>query len=148
MIPINELRIGNYISIQGNIKRITLISNDAVFSETSVIWFDGEQHGDVQSCAAADVQPVLLTDLILSQCGFVLHDYFKFWQFMDPSAQKRFELDIDSDYNVIDFMRRPLVKKVSSLHHLQNICFALKGAELDFRPNLQIVSSPSIPVAV
>jgi hypothetical protein len=133
MIPINELRIGNYIFIHGNIKRISLISNDVVFSETPVLWANGEQHEDVQSFNAEGVQPVLLTDLILTECGFVFHDYFRFWQYIDLSASKRIELDIDSDYNIIDFMRKPLVKKVNSLHQLQNICFALKGVELKFQ---------------
>lgn len=146
MVLINELRIGNYISIQGKVKRISLVSNDAAFSKSPVIRFEGEQQEELQSCGAAEVQPVLLSDLILSQCGFVFHDYFKFWQLVESSASKRFELDIDSDYNIIDFMRRPIIRKVRSLHQLQNICFILKGAELNFQPDLSFVSSLSIPV--
>jgi len=39
-------------------------------------------------------------------------------------------MDIDSDYDVIDFMRKPVVKNLVSLHQLQNAYFMLKGREL------------------
>ncbi len=42
-------------------------------------------------------------------------------------------MDIDRDYNVIDFMRRPLVRSITSLHQLQNIYFSLKGKEIGFK---------------
>jgi hypothetical protein len=35
----------------------------------------------LESCASDQVQPVPLTDVILQQCGFIFHQYFKFWQF-------------------------------------------------------------------
>jgi hypothetical protein len=43
MIPINELRGGNYVSIQESIKRISQISNDTFFSTTPAIRFNGEE---------------------------------------------------------------------------------------------------------
>jgi hypothetical protein len=43
-------------------------------------------------------------------------------------------MDIDPDYNVLDFMRRPVVKKLSSLHQVQNVYFFLKGEELGLEP--------------
>src|SRR5881398_2401323 len=125
MIPINELRIGSYVSIKGSIKRVSLISDDSIFSEMPVLWMKGDLSKDVQKYGTADIEPVPMSDQVLSQCGFVFHDYFRFWQLIDTSS-KRFKLDIDPDYNIIDFMRRPLVKKISSLHQLQNIYFALK----------------------
>lgn len=79
-----------------------------------------------------NIQPVPLTDDVLRQCGFVYHDYFKFWQLLTSSAGHRSEMDIDRDYDIIDFMRRPIIRKVASLHQLQNIHFMLKGTELNF----------------
>jgi hypothetical protein len=79
-----------------------------------------------------NIQPVPMTDDVLRQCGFVYHDYFKFWQLLGSTAGLRSEMDIDRDYDIIDFMRRPLIKKVASLHQLQNIYFMLKGSELKF----------------
>jgi len=74
------------------------------------------------------IEPVPLTDDVLKQCGFVYHDYFKFWQLITTGT--RSEMDIDSDYDVIDFMRRPIIKSLASLHQLQNVYFMLKGREL------------------
>ncbi|GAA4746200.1 hypothetical protein [Flavisolibacter ginsenosidimutans] len=81
------------------------------------------------------LQPVPLSDAVLKQCRFVYHEYFKFWQLITGQDESRSEMDIDGDYNVIDFMRKPLVKKVASLHQLQNIYFMLKGKELAFQEN-------------
>jgi hypothetical protein len=78
------------------------------------------------------VQPVPLTDDRLIECGFVYHDYFKFWQLLTSKAGFKSEMDIDRDYDIIDFMRRPIIRKVASLHQLQNIYFMLKGTELNF----------------
>jgi hypothetical protein len=57
----------------------------------------------------------------------------KLWQLVNGKEENRSEMDIDRDYNVICFMRRPLVKKGTSLHQLQNIYFMLKGKELVLR---------------
>ena len=77
------------------------------------------------------LQPVALNDDVLRQWGFVFHDYFHFWQRISTGI--RSEMDIDRDYNVIDFMRKPIVNKLESLHQLQNIFFVLKGRELIFQ---------------
>jgi hypothetical protein len=81
----------------------------------------------------ADIAPVPLTDAVLQEHNFVYHDYFKFWQLIDGQEENRSEMDIDRDYNLIDFMRRPVVKKIGSLHQLQNVYFMLKGKELHSR---------------
>ena len=44
----------------------------------------------------------------------------------------RSEMNISPDYEVIDFMRKPILKKLTSLHQLQNVYFMLKGRELKF----------------
>lgn len=83
------------------------------------------------TCPLAQVQPVPLSDELLQQAGFHFHPYFQFWQKIETGNGERSELDLDRDYNVIDFMRRPLVKGIASLHQLQNIFYSLKGRELD-----------------
>jgi hypothetical protein len=46
-------------------------------------------------------------------------------------------MDINNDYDLIDFMRKTIIKKMTSLHQLQNVYFILKGRELKWesRPN-------------
>jgi hypothetical protein len=138
MILCQELRIGNYALVNGSIQRVAMVSVEGFDAPTPSIRVSGDPSGHLESCTSEIVQPVLLTDLILQQCGFVFHEYFKFWQLIHSSAEQRSELDIDPDYNVIDFMRRPIVKKLTSLHQLQNLYFALKGKELVFQPNLHL----------
>ena len=144
MIPINELRIGNYIRFEGNIKKISFISNGSFFSAQPVVGFSGDQLNENAVYDEADVQEVSLTTDILKKCGFVFHEYFRFWQLIDLSSDHRSELDMDSDYNILDFMRRPIVKNVASLHQLQNIYFALKGRELFFQQNTLVRSQPPV----
>ena len=132
MIPCTELRIGNYVLIDGRLQKVSSLRREQ--DETASIDFVNAADNRAESCDAAKAQPATLTDEILQQCGFVLHNYFKFWQLITVSPDKRFEMDIDTDYNLIDFMRRPIVKRMTSLHQLQNIYFALKGEELAFQP--------------
>jgi hypothetical protein len=128
MIPSNELRIGNYVLSEGNIERLSMINN-----RTSAVEVEESETNEKTGLTLFSIQPVPLTDAVLQQCDFVYHDYFKFWQLINGKAENRSEMDIDRDYSIIDFMRRPVVKKLTSLHQLQNIYFLLKGKELLFR---------------
>ena len=44
---------------------------------------------------------------------------------IDQYWWKGTEMDIDPDYTLIDFMRRPIVKNIASLHQLQNLYYML-----------------------
>jgi hypothetical protein len=134
MIQSNELRIGNYVQCEGRLECLAMINNKT--STVDVEKNDGDAKVEL---TLSSIQPVPLTDDILQQCKFVHHDYFKFWQLVSGKDELRSEMDIDRDYNVIDFMRRPLVKKVTSLHQLQNIYFVLKGRNWCFRKQLQFL---------
>lgn len=126
MISCYELRIGNYVLVDENLQEILIIANKT--ASTTSIDENNEQAGSEHSLE--HIQPVPLTDDILKQCGFVYHDYFKFWQLITTGI--RSEMNISPDYEVIDFMRKPILKKLTSLHQLQNIYFMLKGRELKF----------------
>ena len=124
MISCNELRLGNRVLVDKNLQQVSMITGTAVFT------IDAEEgHEQAASEHSSDqIEPVPLTDEVLKQCGFVYHDYFKFWQLVTTGI--RSEMDIDSDYDVIDFMHKPIVKQLASLHQLQNVYFMLKGREL------------------
>jgi hypothetical protein len=133
MIPCHELRIGNYVLAEQAMQQVSMIDNTT--SSTKAVLFDtkgGETQTNKQY-KLESLQPIPLTEDILKQCQFVYHDYFKFWQLVSGTDENRSELDIDRDYNIIDFMRKPIVKKVASLHQLQNIYFMLKGKELAYQ---------------
>lgn len=135
MIQAHELRIGNYILMNGQLQQVFMINQQTAQVNFSSVDSNG-QATDGEGCTLANAQPVPLTEDILQQCRFVYHDYFKFWQLITGTGDLRSEMDIDRDFNIIDFMRRPFVKKVSSLHQLQNIYFMLLGKELPFQPKV------------
>ncbi len=136
MIPCNELRIGNHVLVDETLRKVSTISGTTV---STVAPRNSTEAATERSFN--NIQPVPLTDDVLRQCGFVYHDYFKFWQLLTSTGGHRSEMDIDLDYDIIDFMRRPIIRKVASLHQLQNIYFMLKGAELNF-------AEKQVPVAV
>jgi hypothetical protein len=109
---------------------------------TTVFTIDAEENNEVTASEYAQekLEPVTLTDELLKECGFVFHHYFKFWQLITTGI--RSEMDLSPDYEVIDFMRKPILKKLASLHQLQNIYFMLKGRELKVNKKMmQIMQS-------
>ena len=124
MIPCHELRIGNYFLLNSQLHQVSMVNGNG----SAAIGY--EAGGAVHTCPPDQAQPVPLSDELLQQAGFRYHPYFQFWQKIEGGPGELSELDIDRDYNVIDFMRRPLVKGIHSLHQLQNIFYTLKGREL------------------
>lgn len=125
MIPCHELRIGNYFLLDGQLHQVSLVNGNG----SAAVGYEDE--GAVHTCPLTQAQPVPLSDELLQQAGFRYHPYFQFWQKIERVPGGFSELDIDRDYNVIDFMRRPIVKDIHSLHQLQNIFYTLKGRELE-----------------
>ncbi len=134
MIPNYELRIGNYVLFNDTLEQVTVITGTGVSGVKLNSNQDASSDHDLET-----IQPVPLTDEVLKQCGFVYHDYFKFWQLITTGI--RSEMNISPDYEVIDFMRKPILKKLTSLHQLQNVYFMLKGRELNFN------QATSIPIS-
>lgn len=125
MISCYELRIGNYVLVDESLQRI------AAINRTTASTLEAEENNEnVSEHNLDNIEPVPLTDDIIKQCGFAFHDYFKFWQLITTGI--RSEMNISPDYEVIDFMRKPILNKLTSLHQLQNIYFLLKGRELQF----------------
>lgn len=124
MISAYELRLGNYVLVNENLKKISVVTRTKV----STIDMKGNIEETQSENNLESISPVPLTDDVIKACGFVYHDYFKFWQRISTGI--RSEMDLSPDYEVIDFMRKPILKKLTSLHQLQNIYFMLKGREL------------------
>jgi hypothetical protein len=131
MISAYELRLGNHVLVNQEIRKISILTNTTVFT----IDADGSKEEAPSETNLEAVNPIPLTDDLLKECGFVYHDYFKFWQLVTTGI--RSEMDINNDYDLIDFMRKTIIKKMTSLHQLQNVYFILKGRELKWesRPN-------------
>lgn len=131
MISCSDLRIGNVIMANNRLRKVTMINNDQTLTRQSVIGLENMNNDENNSQAAEQIQPVPLNEAILEQCGFTYQSHFRFWQLIN-TEQGRTEMDIDSDYNLIDFMRRPIIKNIAWLHQLQNIYYVLLNKELYF----------------
>src|SRR5689334_2760644 len=103
MIPCNELRIGNYVLAGQTMQCISMI--DGASSTTTVVLREstGEKTKPGTPYRLESLQPVPLNDGVLQRCRFVYHDYFKFWQLVEGQEENRSEMDIDRDYNILDF---------------------------------------------
>jgi len=134
MISCYELRLGNSILVNGNIQQVSMITAKTIFTVDAE---QGLEH-KASECSLEKVEPVPLTNELLKQCGFLYHDYFKFWQLVTTGI--RSEMDISPDFEVIDFMRKPIIKKLTSLHQLQNVYFMLKGRELKLNMNMMALA--------
>lgn len=109
MINPQELRIGNWI-MSGDYLFYHQISSGKEIDQSSHAY-----------------QPIKLTRELLAQLGFCFHRYFELWQRENDSDPV---IKIDKDFNVLNFSNQPVGIKVEYLHQLQNVYFALKGAEL------------------
>src|SRR6476619_1266890 len=132
MISCYELRIGNYVLVDENLQQVSGVNRTIV----STLAVEDNNEQVVSEHTLENIQPIPLTDDILKECGFIYHDYFKFWQLITTGI--RSEMDIDPDYDLIDFMRKPIIKKLGSLHQLQNAYFMLKNRELNYTKNSQM----------
>ncbi|RYG51505.1 MAG: hypothetical protein EOO01_08395 [Chitinophagaceae bacterium] len=138
MIPCYELRTGNIVLVNNRLRRINMISNSETLTDQSLVGVESTGYQDNEAYPVQDVQPVPMSEAVLEKCHFRYQSYFKFWQLISTEGA-RTEMDIDPDYNLIDYMRRPVVKKIASLHQLQNIYYTLHGKELDFDVDTAVV---------
>ena len=131
MISCQELRTGNFILVNDRLRKVTFISNNHTSANQSLVGVEDANHEDNEKYTVEDIQPVPMSEAILLQCHFSYQQHFNFWQLIDTDG-RRTEMNIDPDYTLIDFMRRPVVKNIASLHQLQNIYYMLFNKELNF----------------
>jgi translation elongation factor P/translation initiation factor 5A len=143
MIPCHDLRTGNIVLVNNRLRKVNMISNSETLTDQSLVGVQSIGYTENENYPVEEIQPVPMSTAILEQCHFTYHSYFKFWQLIS-SEGSRSEMDIDSDYTLIDFMRRPIVKHISSLHQLQNIHYMLFNKELDFDVDTTIVVNGTV----
>ena len=134
MIPVNALRIGNLVLVNDTVQKITSIDNSKINGNTACIGYVEDSEWKQVNCDDPLLQPVEITNERLEECGFVLQRYFKLWQKARAKSGSGMEMELDIDYNAVDFLRRPILKDVKSIHSLQNLYFALFNKELELQP--------------
>jgi len=134
MVLCSELRIGNYVLINAIIRKIALITSVEDKKHLPTVgYYVGEDLRFI-NCDSEQLQAVALSNNELEKSGFSFDSYFKLWQKPKPTNGTGMEMELDRDFSVVDFLRRPILKEVKSMHRLQNLYHALLGKELTFAP--------------
>lgn len=84
MISCSELRIGNYVMADISLREVSAINNTTV----SAVYNEKNSEQLSSGHSLENILPVPLTNAHLEQCGFIYHDYFKFWQLVTTGSQR------------------------------------------------------------
>lgn len=110
-----ELRIGNYIVVNGHI----IIVEDVLVCGINL-------HHDCWLYDIDELEPITLTEEILLKCGFEIKE----GRFGNEYHLGTFVL-FTSELLSISFVWDNFIKDIKSLHQLQNLFYALTGEELE-----------------
>lgn len=130
MIKSNELRIGNYILVDNEMKKVCCIKDDENNTQTCCIGFENNNGCEYENAASERLDAVPISNDILKELGFTFHDYHKTWQHLKP--KRTFTIELNTDFSAVDFAHKELVKHVQYVHLLQNLFFSIQGKELQF----------------
>lgn len=139
MIDVRELRIGNWLNEYGTPVQVTgiTITDPPYLGITHTPNSIGATHGN-------DLDPIALSPEILTQwCGFEKNEINERLFFTHPDAKRlcghKFEVsyyEFSGDALLDGFYfdaGHPYDTHVKTLHHLQNLFFALTGTELEIK---------------
>lgn len=139
MIKANELRIGNWILINGaHYGKVVSIEESRFATYNPCNRYTDGTTGDYWRYDTDYVNPIPLTPEILESCGFK-----KEFDNVYSNKQKVKDSDLytlpfalfyhkNQCYHTSDFSRRNNFKPFRYLHQLQNLYFWLTGEELEF----------------
>lgn len=124
MIKANELRIGNLILRNG-----FLIEEKEKFKETTVT------HNDITACYVDNTsfKPIPLTEEWLLKFGFEKDNDFGNWHLSAYEIFSSGNRDFVYWYNHSSDDYYSDVRKINTVHQLQNLYFALTGQELELK---------------
>jgi hypothetical protein len=128
MINIHEFRIGNYVLADNVIRRVCLINNDPGITQTQGIGYLMDDDCHYEKSDSPKLSAVILTDEVLEEFGFNFHEHYKLWQ--HPKPANSYTIELDRDYNALDFSHRPILKNIKHFHILQNLFYTIQGEEL------------------
>lgn len=120
MVNQKELRLGNKIMYKGEVRTVNMIHDN------------GYAMGDIRGGYYADgnhkhYDPIPLTPEILEKCGFVFDTVtYQIGNIMLSECDGYFNFWLNQLY-------QGSIRKIYSLHQLQNLFYALTGQELEIK---------------
>ena len=129
MITLEELRIGNYISVDSTVRKICSLKNDDNL-QGKWIGFENNNDCEYESASSERLDGVKITNELLQKMGFNFDSHFKLWKHTRPD--KTYSIELDNDYFPLDFSHHPIVRNLTCIHQLQNLFFSIQGQELEF----------------
>ena len=131
MINTQELRIGSYILVDNTIRKVCSIKSDESAAAKPFVGFENNNSCEYEAAISDRLTPVPVTNELLTALGFTFHSYHKTWQHEKP--KKTVTIELNTEYNAVDFSHRTLVKDVHYLHLLQNLFYSVQQQELFFK---------------
>lgn len=127
MIDPKELRLGNWVQVNGFPMQVVSIHHDG----TIYCDFDGNE-GDVWEFDEKNpCKPIQLTKEMLLKCGFLP---FYADVFIHEKLKYSDKFKIREDGYIVYVSNEVYITKIKHLHQLQNLYFALTGKELEIKP--------------
>jgi hypothetical protein len=140
MIKINELRIGNYLSLLGEPFKVSEIRNALQEVELCRPDKQNPKTNEYEECDldCEDLAPIELTEKMLLKFGFNT-DYKKGYIGKDPEEACACDFVLSYPYRMGEWQTyfawefdNYKFQKLEYVHELQNLYFALTGSELVF----------------
>lgn len=132
MINIEQFRIGNYLLVDNQLRKICSLNSNGN-GEEKLIGFEIADDVEYENPSSIRLKNVKITDQLLIDLGFSYHSHFKLWQHQRPD--RTYSIELDNDYFPLDFSHQPIVQHMTYLHQLQNLFFIIQGEELAFDKN-------------
>lgn len=148
MINANELRIGNLLQYEGDVYPIMWIMDTHLCIEQD--WVEDEEEDKFHEAEITKFEPIPITEQWLLDFGFEYHNYYvEDEDYIEDNSDgithtykiggnKHWYYTLNmSPCGNIDFCRcssyhdEILITMLTSVHHLQNLYFALTGEELE-----------------
>src|SRR5689334_3781194 len=123
MINTQELRIGSYILVDNIIRKVCSIKNEGTLQMPN-IGFENNGSCEYEAASSERLMPVPISNELLTALGFTFHSYYKTWQ--HEKHLKTVTVELNTEYNAVDFSHRTLVKDVHYLHLLQNLFYSVQ----------------------
>jgi len=152
MIQSNELRVGNWVEVNGKVIKVESIDNEGVNCEVTGGYYAGETERDYAGhfknnwfiSGGGIITPIELSPEILEKCGFrkfshepgytLGGDDKKSERCDEYSIGKLSIMDWGNGFILSNSFSFELRIELKSLHQLQNLYFSLCGEELNYTP--------------